>query len=56
MIRILRKVISQRLEMKYLAKNRCSVYIKMFEFVLCALKPDDKMPQIGDTDTGRLYI
>jgi len=29
---------------------------KMFEFVLYALKPNGKMPQIGDNDNGRFYI
>jgi len=29
---------------------------KMFEFVLYALKPNGKMPQIGDNDNGRLHI
>lgn len=28
---------------------------KMFDFILCALKPNGKMPQIGDNDSGRLY-
>lgn len=28
----------------------------MFEFVLYALKPNGKMPQIGDNDNGRLHI
>ncbi len=28
---------------------------KMFEFVLCALKPNGRMPQIGDNDNGRLH-
>ncbi len=28
----------------------------MFEFVLYALKPNGKMPQIGDNDSGRLHI
>lgn len=29
---------------------------KMFEFVLYALKPNGRMPQIGDNDNGRLHI
>jgi len=29
---------------------------KMFEFVLYALKPNGRMPQIGDNDSGRLFI
>ena len=29
---------------------------KMFEFVLYALKPNGKMPQIGDNDNGRLHM
>jgi len=29
---------------------------KMFEFTLYALKPDGKMPQIGDNDSGRFFI
>jgi len=29
---------------------------KMFEFVLYALKPNGRMPQIGDNDSGRLHI
>jgi len=28
---------------------------KMFDFVLYTLKPDGKMPQIGDNDSGRLH-
>jgi len=28
---------------------------KMFEFILYALKPSGKMPQIGDNDSGRLH-
>lgn len=29
---------------------------KMFDFVLYVLKPNGKMPQIGDNDNGRLHI
>lgn len=29
---------------------------KMFEFVLYALKPNGRMPQIGDNDNGRLHV
>jgi len=29
---------------------------KMFDFVLHTLKPDGKIPQIGDNDNGRLFI
>jgi len=29
---------------------------KMFEFILYALKPNGRMPQIGDNDNGRLHI
>ena len=29
---------------------------KMFEFVLYALKPNGRMPQIGDNDGGRLHV
>jgi hypothetical protein len=29
---------------------------QMFEFILYALKPNGKMPQIGDNDSGRLHI
>jgi len=29
---------------------------KMFEFLLYALKPNGRMPQIGDNDNGRLHI
>ncbi len=29
---------------------------KMFQFVLYALKPKGRMPQIGDNDSGRLHI
>jgi len=29
---------------------------KMFNFVLYTLKPDGKMPQIGDNDNGRFFI
>jgi len=29
---------------------------KMFEFTLYALKPNGKMPQIGDNDNGRFFI
>jgi len=29
---------------------------KMFEFVLYSLKPNGKMPQLGDNDNGRLHV
>jgi len=29
---------------------------RMFEFILYVLKPNGKMPQIGDNDSGRLHI
>jgi hypothetical protein len=29
---------------------------KMFEFLLVTLRPDGKVPQVGDADDGRLYI
>ncbi len=29
---------------------------KMFEFVVYALKPNGRMPQIGDNDNGRLHV
>lgn len=29
---------------------------KMFDFVLCVLKPNGRMPQIGDNDNGRLHV
>lgn len=36
---------------RYLAK-----LYKMFDFILHSLKPDKKMPQIGDNDNGRFLI
>ena len=36
---------------KFIAKLK-----KMFDFVLYVLKPNGRMPQIGDNDSGRLHI
>ncbi len=41
---------------KIFGKEYVQRLYKMFEFVLHALKPNGKMPQIGDNDSGRLYI
>jgi len=41
---------------KVFGKNYMDKLYKMFEFVLFSLKPNGKMPQLGDNDSGRLHI
>lgn len=41
---------------KVFGKEYTQRLYKMFEFVLYALKPNGRMPQIGDNDSGRLFI
>jgi len=41
---------------KIFGKNYIKKLYKIFEFVLFSLKPDGRMPQIGDNDNGRLHI
>ncbi|MBA7509012.1 hypothetical protein ES705_00949 [subsurface metagenome] len=37
-------------------ENFINKIFKMFEFVLSALKPNGKLPQIGDNDNGQFFI
>ncbi|MBC7334311.1 MAG: alginate lyase family protein, partial [Actinobacteria bacterium] len=41
---------------KIFGKDYIKKLYKMFEFVLFSLKPNGKMPQLGDNDNGRLHI
>jgi len=46
----------QRISEKIFGKEYTERLYRMFEAVLYLLKPNGKMPQIGDNDNGRLHI